>query len=284
MTAKIWINGSPSSLVHATDRGLSYGDGVFTTLPVQSGTPLFLDRHLQRLQRDANRIKLPSPQIPPLETEIRTFLQEVQDGILKIVITRGQGGRGYLPPSDPDPTRILSLFPPKPEASQPDPGMTATYCTTVLGHSPSLAGVKHLNRLEQVLARSELQGLAVDEGIMRDPDGFVVEGTMSNLFGVQGNQVVTPLLDRCGVQGVMRELVIDALRTDWGVAVEERRVTAEDLLRFDEVFLTNGVIGIQSLTQLDARVYPKGPMATRLRGWLEAQKKSTIEAWQGREN
>lgn len=284
MTAKIWINGSPSNLVHATDRGLNYGDGVFTTLPVQSGTPLFLDRHLLRLQRDAGRIKLVSPQIPSLETEIRTVLQEVQDGILKIVITRGQGGRGYLPPSDPDPTVILSLFPPKPEASQPDLGMIATYCTTVLGHSPSLAGVKHLNRLEQVLARSELQGLAVDEGIMRDPDGFVVEGTMSNLFGVQGNQVVTPLLDRCGVQGVMRELVIDALRTDWGVAVEERRVTAEDLLRFDEVFLTNGVIGIQSLTQLDARVYPKGPMATRLRGWLEAKKKRTIEAWQGREN
>lgn len=284
MTMKIWINGSPSSLVHATDRGLSYGDGVFTTLPVQSGAPLFLDRHLQRLQRDAGRIKLPSPQVTQLESEIRAFLKEVQDGIVKIVITRGQGGRGYLPPPDPDPTRILSLFPPKPEASHTDPGMIATYCTTVLGHSPSLAGVKHLNRLEQVLARSELQGLAVDEGIMRDPDGFVVEGTMSNLFGVQGNQVFTPLLDRCGVQGVMRGLVIDGLRTDWGVAVEERRVTAEDLLSFDEVFLTNGVIGIQSLTQLDTRVYPKGPMATKLRGWLEAQKKRNIEAWQGREN
>ena len=282
MTTKIWIDGSPSNLVHATDRGLSYGDGVFTTLPVQSGAPLFLPQHLDRLVRDATGIKLPPPDTVLIGREIRSFLEKEEDGILKVLITRGQGGRGYLPPSFPAPTRLMYLFPPRAEADCKKQGLITTYSETVLGFSPSLAGIKHLNRLEQVLARSELEDGTFDEGLMRDPEGFVVEGTMSNLFGVRDGQVLTPRLDRCGVRGVMRDLVIDALRSRFGVEVQEVRLKTSDLDACQEIFLTNGVIGILPVLKLNQRTYQPGPLVGALRDWLEIQQKLEIQAWANR--
>ena len=258
---------------------MSYGDGVFTTLLIQGGAPLFLRRHLDRLVRDATLIKLPTPDIAQIEKEIRSALVKGQDGILKLLMTRGQGGRGYLPPSHPVPTRIMYLFPPKRDGASQHPGLVATYSKTVLGFSPSLAGIKHLNRLEQVLARSELEGLSVDEGLMRDSEDFVVEGTMSNLFGVQGGRVLTPLLDRCGVRGVMRDLVIDALRSEFGMIVQEVRLKPSDLAQCDEVFLTNGVMGIQPVVKLDQRNYPEGALTRSLRDWLKDEQHREVNAW-----
>lgn len=259
----VMINGEDTRFLDFADRGLHYGDGVFTTLSLQGGVPVFFDRHLSRLQADANRLGIPLPAPELLRDEVRWVGFAKLEGVVKIMLTRGCGGRGYRCPERGDGTRIVSVHP-KPDypMSIRDAGVHARFCKLRLGVNPRLAGIKHLNRLEQILARAEWSDEDIQEGLLLDHEGFLVEGVTSNVFLVHHGVLRTPRLDRCGVAGVMRGLVLDAAR-DLGMPVEEARIIPEKGLNADEMFITNSIIGLWPVSRLDGKEFPVGAM-TRL--------------------
>ncbi len=269
--AKILINGEAGDRIDVLDRGLQYGDGLFETLRVRAGRPCLWAAHLARLRRGCERLGIAMPAEARLRDEAGRLCAGLDDGVLKIVLTRGPGGRGYRPPRDARPTRLLAVFPaPDYPPQYAQAGVAARLCDTRLGLNPALAGLKHLNRLEQVLARAEWDEPGIAEGLMLDIEGNVIEGTMSNLFMVRAGRLCTPGLSRCGVAGVMRARVMAEAGAQ-GIPVEEGRIGLRDLAAADELFLTNSVIGVWPVRRLDGRDYvAPGPLTARLAAAVEA--------------
>jgi 4-amino-4-deoxychorismate lyase len=266
------INGVPGEHVALSDRGLHYGDGLFETLAVRDGVCEFWDRHMQRLQLGCERLHIPPPSPTLLRDEAATLIHGRECAVLKIIITRGSGGRGYQVPLPALPARILRVSPqPDHPASHARDGVAVRICDQRLGHNVSLAGLKHLNRLEQVLARLEWETPEIAEGLMLDTEGRVIEGTFTNLFLVDGEHLLTPELNRCGVAGIMRGVVLDIAQRI-GLACAERDIDLDDLGRADELFLTNSLIGIWPVRTLEARRLPVGDITRRLQTHLEKQR------------
>lgn len=267
----VLVNGEPVSVVDVADRGFQYGDGIFTTLAVRQGTPLFLDAHLARLERDGARLFLPVPARTVLIPEVNRLCVLRPDGVLKIQLTRGSGGRGYRCPETPAGTRVLGIHPlPDYSLELHDAGVEVRVCQTRLGINPSLAGIKHMNRLEQILARAEWPLGDIREGLMLDAEGHVTEGTMSNLFLAKGGRLYTPKLDLCGVAGVARGLAL-AGAGELGIEAEERRLVLDDVYAADEMFLTNSVVGLWPIRRVEAREYPVGPIGRAVWRWLKTK-------------
>ena len=260
----VWVDGVAQALIPVSDRGLAYGDGLFETIRVAGGKTTMDAYHWQRLQCSCQRLGI-ALNLAQLRDEVAAFLQasKVSSGVLKVIVTRGSGGRGYDPQGCGSPRRILSLHS-LPER-KPDPafaGARVKMCHLRLGRS-ALAGLKHLNRLEQVLARNEWQGDYYHEGLLSDDSGHLIEGTMSNLFVVnhQG-ELITPDLSFCGVAGVCREFIIDLARSR-GLAVREESVSP--VLDVAEVFLCNSVNGIWPVVECEKRVCLLVPVTTLIR-------------------
>ncbi|HEX6999070.1 MAG TPA: aminodeoxychorismate lyase [Gammaproteobacteria bacterium] len=263
MTALWLVNGRPGA-VDPADRGLAYGDGLFETMAAEGGRIRFLDFHLDRLCSSCERLGIPGPDREALKAEIEAHCPRAGRAVMKLVWTRGPGERGYRPPAQPNPTRILSIssWPAYPD-SHYTRGVRVKTCALRLGESPALAGMKHLNRLEQVLARMELDERDAEEGLLLDAGGRVVGCTSSNVFAVRGGGLATPALDRCGVRGVMRRAVLECAAAH-GLAAEERDLSPEALREADEMFLTNAVFGIWPVRRLDGRELAPGPVTRRL--------------------
>lgn len=252
------VNGVPTSLVSVRDRGLAYGDGLFETIRVRRGTLPLADYHFRRLARGAQVLRLPLD-LTLILTEIEQMATQIGDGLIKLTITRGESQRGYAMPPQPELTRILQSSPlPAYSPQHAEQGIRLYPCITRLGNQPLLAGIKHLNRLEQILARSEWQDAAYAEGLVCDLEGNPVEGTMSNLFIRLNDRWVTPVLDQCGVQGVMRDFLIDHL-DDQGEAVVQRTISHDELLSSTEVFCCNSVFGVWPVVALEGKQWPAGP-------------------------
>ncbi|MCW8848206.1 MAG: aminodeoxychorismate lyase, partial [Sedimenticola sp.] len=249
------INGKTENMIPAADRGLQYGDGLFETIAIRNGNPCLWKYHLERLHNGCQRLGIPAPGNSLLRDEVLTEIGDKQQGVIKIILTRGAGGRGYRPPSDPTPTRIInwSESPVYPENAH-QRGIITRLCSTRLGWNPALAGIKHLNRLEQVLARAEWHDPSIQEGLMMDSAGHVIEGTMSNLFIIQNKQLITPDLSRCGVAGVMQGIVLrTAERLNIPVIVND--VTLQDLWSADALFITNSLIGLWPVRELSGQEF-----------------------------
>ncbi len=245
------INGQPAQQVPTDDRGLAYGDGVFETIAVIAGEPGLWTRHYERLSAGCWLLGFPPPEASTLLDEIAAVTGH-DTAIVRVTITRGSGGRGYRAPAEAQPRRIVSVagIPGHPIAYWRD-GVAVRTCDTRLPYRPALAGSKHLNRLEQVIARSEWRDAAVPEGLMWDADGqYLMEGTMTNLFLRYGDELVTPPVRACGVEGVMRSEVV-AERAAAGYPVREQSLSQADVLGADEMFLTNSVIGLWPVRELD---------------------------------
>lgn len=249
------INGVSEATLAATDRGLQYGDGLFETIAVRGHSLELWEAHLQRLQRGCERLAIPLPDSSLLLQEAQQLIEQHGEarGVLKITVTRGVGGRGYRPPEPTQPTRILSINPwPYSETLQQraeTEGVQLHICNTRLGENPALAGIKHLNRMEQVLARSEWSDPETLEGVVMNLRGEIIEGTMSNLFFLQEGGVVTPELTQCGVAGVMRSQIIQQLKQS-GVEVVIRPVPLQSLIYTEEAFCCNSLIGIWPIRQI----------------------------------
>lgn len=262
---KALVNGRESHSIPLGDRGFHYADGLFETIAVRRGQPRLLDLHLERLAEGCARLALPMPLPGLLEQEIQAVVQSPEQ-VVKIILTRGATGRGYRPPESPEPTRVVAGYEAPPRRTG---GVRVRTCATRLASSPALAGLKHLGRLEQVLARSEWRDEQIAEGLMLDVEGHVVCGTQTNLFVLRGAELVTPSLDHAGVNGIMRRSVLRWARERCMVARVDR-LMPEDLFDGQEVFLTNALVGAWPVLELDGRAVRKGGIATEFNAWLES--------------
>jgi 4-amino-4-deoxychorismate lyase len=267
-----WVNGRPSDKIDSADRGLLYGDGLFETMRVRDGRIALLEHHLDRLLLGCRRLLIPAPRREELRAEIGRAAARRTDAVAKLIVTRGVGQRGYKLPEPCRPTRILSMTP-TPALAPPAP-TRIRLCRMRMAANPRVAGLKTLNRLESVIARSEWRDQRIGEGLLLDARGHIVCGTMTNVFVGRHGRYVTPKLDRCGVAGVMRRWILETARSA-GIRVREGRLGVEALLAADEVFLSNAVIGIWSvgaLVSADVPVrFPLRSAAEALRERFAAQ-------------
>lgn len=250
------VNGQPCDSISALDRGLSYGDGLFETIRFEVGAAPLWNRHMQRLALGCERLRLPMPDAAVLWQEAQQVGTALSRFVLRITLTRGEGERGYAPPAVIAPTRIVAAFPlPVLPASLYANGIRLHRCQTTLADQPLLAGIKHLNRLEQVLARAEWNDPAIGEGLVCDRHGNVISATAANLFAVIDGVPVTPAVDRCGVAGVARAAMLDAFPH-----CQVRDLPRDEALRASELFLSSSVRGILPVQAVGDTVYAPGPV------------------------
>lgn len=225
------------------DRGLAYGDGLFETVLVRNGVAVLWTEHMARLRHGAERLAFSLPD----EERLAALVQRAPSGlsVLKLIVTRGSGGRGYRLPAQPVPRLRWQFTPFTPQVARWQNGIRVRHCKLRLGRQPLLAGLKHLNRLENVLARAEWQDEAIAEGLLCDSEGRLVEATSMNLFWLRCGQLETPRLNHCGVVGTLREVLLRRM------PITEVEVDPEVLMSAEAVWLGNSVQGIWPLRQLD---------------------------------
>lgn len=251
---KSWVNGSANQSISLTDRGLLYGDGFFTTIAVSSAKPLLWQQHLFRIEECATRLNL-AIDLKKIEENMHQFLSETQlpeRCVFKILVTRAESGRAYHWGENLKSNIIFQLFEYKDYAQLLDKrlkGLSLTVCDTSLSHNKRLAGLKHLNRLEQVLAASELDKTKVDEGLMLDSDGYVIEGTMSNIFILLNDKLLTPRLEFSGVAGVMRSFILQNLSSS-PFLLKLDNIKLEQIYQADAIFMSNSLWGLCSVASI----------------------------------
>ena len=265
----VLVNGVHDTAVSAQDRGLHFGDGLFETIACVKGRPRFLQLHLERLEFGCERLQL-ATNLEEIAAEVHRLALDVDRAIVKVLVTGGEAiARGYARSGSERATRITIRYPwPHESSAQLHDGVMVRTLTLALGENPRLAGLKHCNRLEQILARTELAADPdVAEGIVFSSSGNLVSATSSNVFLVRESCLLTPRIDLCGVAGVMRRVVLREARRV-GIPARECELRAQDLQTADEVFLTNARIGIWPVRALDARELIPGPVTRHLQSVL----------------
>lgn len=273
------VNGENTLQVELFDRALQYGDGLFRTVLVDQGVALNLSLHLKHIEQGCQRLEIA---LDPgfrdtLANEAERLAHDRESAVLKIVVSRGQGGRGYAPVVESGPTRILVISPaPSHPACLWEQGVRTRFCRTPVAENPVLAGIKHLNRLPQVLARGEWDNPGIFEGLMPDSSGNLVGGTMSNVFAVRGGRLHTPALNTAGVAGTQRELVMETAKKA-GYGIFRGSWPPEFYARADEVFLTNAVLGILPVESMEDKplAHVPGPVTRYLMGLVQHPRHGT---------
>lgn len=264
MNVQVYVDGISRMWLDPQERGFHYGDGLFETMAVHKGSIPLWAYHWQRLLTGCERLKLPLPDQAVLEDKIARFIKDNEQAVLKLIVSRGNGERGYRIPATEAPTHALFL---NPWPDYPDhyrqQGVRLKLCDTPLSMNPVLAGIKHLNRLEQIMARNEWQDDKFQEGVMLNTQGHVVEGTMSNLFWIKDEQLFTPDLSQCGVLGIMRQQILEKIQ-QLTLNVKVVTETVEPLLQADEVFITNSLIGVWPVQSIEDKIYEVGRITKQL--------------------
>ena len=248
----ILVNGNQTDVISVKDRGLQYGDGVFETIAVKNGDLLLWNLHWQRLQSGCARLNIEAPIEEMLLQEIDQLKTSSEKYVIKIIITRGAGGRGYRY-SDMSANRVLMRSEWPEYQVDISSGISLFVCETTIARQPRLAGIKHLNRLENILARNEWYSEEYAEGLMLSDEGKVIEGTMSNVFFVKDEQLHTPNLSHCGVDGVVRKAILQHAGA-LGIKVQLGEFTLQDFLSADEIFMSNSLLGIWPVRKLKTHV------------------------------
>jgi 4-amino-4-deoxychorismate lyase len=260
MSARMLINGTPADQVPALDRGLAYGDGLFESIRLVGVVAPLWSRHMRRLSESCERLRIPVPDKAQLWREALEVTRGMPHSVVRITVTRGVGERGYALPVSPQLMRVVAAFaPPQVTGSAYAQGVRMRVCAIQLAEQPLLAGMKHLNRLEQVLARAEWDDPAIAEGVLCDSLGRVISATMANLFAVVDGVLLTPALDRCGVAGVGRAEVLAVYPQ-----AQVGELFLDTLLGASEVFLSSSVRGILPVHSLGERMYVPGALTRQL--------------------
>jgi 4-amino-4-deoxychorismate lyase len=267
-----YSQGRPVETIVIDDRGAQYGDGLFETIAIRDGKPRFWQSHIERLALGCARLDLPMPKEDLLRSELDDVLAlghvDPNSAVAKVVVTAGPGPRGYQRDECSPPSIRVGLFESPALASDYyQSGIVVRLCKTRLAQQPALAGIKSLNRLEQVLARNEWDDPSVFEGLMLDTDDRLICGTMSNVFICNGNSVITPAITRCGVSGVMRRQILAELTTQ-GRHFEVRDIEANELMRADEIFVSNSQFGVLPVRRVDSTPCSPGPVTRDVMGLL----------------
>ena len=259
MTATCFVGDARVDGVSTANRGLHYGDGLFETMRVHEGGVPLLERHLSRLRDGARRLGIAMPGADVLAAQIDAHVAGCEGGVLKLLLARGEGGRGYAPMADALPFWMLSLHPlPQLRVG----GLRIGWCGIRSAIQPALAGIKHCNRLEQVLARAEIEAAGHDEGLLQDMDGRVVFATSANLLLLRGGRWTTPPVERCGVAGVLRGWLLDAGLVDIAESGRDEVDSADALAQ------CNAVRGILPVASLGARTWVPHPALDELQDRL----------------
>lgn len=262
----IWINGERQQQITVSDRALHYGDGCFTTARLQQGKIAWLEAHLQRLKQAASVLMIQDVDWHRLKQEMLHAAANAQpgEGVLKVILSRGSGGRGYSAAGCHQPVRIVMLFaaPAHYEALH-ESGVRLAISPVRLGINPQLAGIKHLNRLEQVLIRTQLEQSGADEALVLDTEGKLVECCAANLFWRKENQLFTPAIDGAGVDGIMRRRII-ALAGQHGYVCQQVREEPQALAEADEVFISNALMPLLPVRQIEQWHYRSRTLYQRL--------------------
>jgi 4-amino-4-deoxychorismate lyase len=263
------IDGKQSASLVCTDRGLQYGDGLFETISCRDGRARWLELHFERLRGGLARLRLAFEAFDELRAEIQALASGHERCLIKVIVTRGAATRrGYAPAGDERPTRIVSRHP-WPTADTSAEGFRVGISNVRLGCNPLLAGLKHLNRLEQVLAQMGCQESGLSEVLMLSTMQHVIGGSMSNVFFANEHGLMTPDLRDCGVEGVMRRVVLRAA-ADLGLGVQIRAISMEEIASASEAFFTNVRLGLQSAHWLHGRQLHCDAFAQRLRLQIDA--------------
>jgi 4-amino-4-deoxychorismate lyase len=265
------VDGRPAMGLSVLDRGLQYGDGLFETIACRNAQACFLDLHLQRLAEGCARLGIRYGEFPLLAARLREVAATQARSIIKLILTRGSAtARGYGAQGDEQARSVLLQYPWPPHDPAPwERGVRVRSATGRVGENPLLAGLKHLNRLEQVLIRAEWTDPAIQEALVFSSSGWLVSGTMSNVFLVRDGRIMTPAITHAGIRGVMRRVVIDAAQRA-GIAVTELALDAAALHAAEEIFLTNARIGIWPVRALDGHARSVGPVTRQLQQGLLA--------------
>ena len=263
MLSNCMINGIVADHLMISDRSIHYGDGLFETILCADNRLYYWQQHFQRLRTSAEKLKITCPDDRTLLEDIKELVSKNITGnccVIKIILSRGSGERGYRFSSSISANRIVLL-------SELDTSYSSILSNTLLDGelficdqqvsiNESLAGLKHLNRLENVLARNEWNDRTSTfiDGLMLNADQQVIEGTMSNLFAIRDGQILTPGLERSGIRGVMREVIME-LAAKNELPLSETSLSLETLLSMDELFITNSLIGMKRVTKLGDTIF-----------------------------
>lgn len=267
------INGSFDQAISAFDRGFAYGDGVFRTMQIRNGLPVNWPLHYQKLVADCAVIGIVCPSAELLMNDLQQLFpvnefDENEIKVAKIIITRGEGDRGYASPAVTAPTRaVIKSAMPQYAALNYAQGVNLRVCEIRLATQPKLAGIKHLNRLENVLARMEWREDAIFDGLLLDQQGHVIECTMSNIFARFDKKLVTPNLTLCGVAGITRQRIL-WLESVLSLTVEVTSITLDQLLQADEVIICNSLYGAFQVNSIGAKSWPQQKLASIIRNAL----------------
>ncbi|WP_137226922.1 aminodeoxychorismate lyase [Shewanella sp. MEBiC00475] len=267
--APVWVNYVENGLINPLDRGVAYGDGVFATMRTASADMLaevlFLDEHIARVQQSCERLGIEWHANDQLLQQLNQLTQQYPQHCIKLLLTRGVGGRGYQAPFSANVTEVLSVHPiPEHYLDWQQTGISLASSPIFLGRQPLLAGIKHLNRLEQVLIKSQPLSSHHQDWLVFDCDGNVIESSIANLFIVKNDQVFTPAITHAGVSGVMREVMIDSL-LGHDIAVMATQLTLGDIQTADHIFITNSLFGIIDVVAIDDFQFSRWTQTSRFR-------------------
>ena len=265
----VLVNGVETDFIPVADRGFAYGDGVFRTLPVRNGIPAHWPRHRAKLFADCAALGISPPEHDILDREVLRACRAVPECALKIIATRGIAERGYRHEAGAAPTRVVLTAPlPTYPPAYAEAGVRIRRCRLKMAPQSATAGVKHLNRLENVLARAEWSDPAIAEGMLQDVDENVIGGTMTNVFIARDGALATPAVDRCGVAGVTRDRII-AAAAKHGTACGVTVLSWNDMMTADEIFLANSLIGVWPVREIEGQTRFPGPLARVALSWLD---------------
>ncbi|MHB8423707.1 MAG: aminodeoxychorismate lyase [Gammaproteobacteria bacterium] len=267
---KCWVNGIASVVIDVFDRGLQYGDGLFEVMAVKDGRILLEEYHLQSLADGCERLFIPQVPVKLLRRELQSAAEGQAQGVLRLILTRGSGDRGYRPSPHAQVTRILSRHAwPTYSSGWEDRGIHVRICDTHLGHNRRLAGLKHLNRLEQVLAQREWSEQDnIQEGLMLDDEGSVIGGTMSNVFAWLSHGVLaTPSLRLAGVGGVLRRYILERAEQG-GMQTRVASLSLAELMQAREIFVCNSIIGVWPVVAIGHWKYAVGSVTRNAQIWV----------------
>lgn len=263
----VWVSQDETAGVHPLDRAIAYGDGVFATMRSKDAKILYLDRHLQRLVQSCQRLAFQWQASDALVAKLGMFAREYPNHCIKLIVSRGLGGRGYAAPTADklQPTEIISVSElPSHYRDWQQKGIALALSDIKLGRQPILAGIKHLNRLEQVLIKSQPLSNDEQDFLVLDSLDNIIETSMANVFFVNNETIYTPALNYAGVSGVTRELIIEALLA-LGYNVIVRPTSLDFACQAEHVFMTNSLFGVVDVNRIAAQSYQAWSQSSQLR-------------------
>ena len=272
MSVITFINGEKESATTVFNRNTQFGDGLFETGIIEKSIFCFWEYHLKRLTKGCQKLK-----IKPIANSIwlkdiknALSISKFEDCIIKIILSRGESIRGYGYNNNISPIRIIILS--QRENNNIKQGLTLDFCNSGYANNKNLAGIKHCNRLEQIIARSELKK---DEGIMLDKNKNVISVTQGNIFSYKDNTLYTPSIDNCGIQGTRRDIIIEIAK-ELKIKTNISKITVADLMQSEEVFISNSVMGIQSIAQIKNTKFKKNDKMNAIKKVFEERKNNHI--------